>query len=227
MSPFARPTRILARRIEKVLEYLIIGSGFAFAAAIQPGPLQAFLLSSVAQKGWKRTLPASFSPLLSDGPIALLVLIVLNRVPETMSRVLQAAGGVLLLYMAWASYRQWRKQTTIGPETNDSMPRTVVQAATVNILNPNPYLSWSLVLGPAVLAAWRASPANAVVLLVAFYATMITALACTILLFGTTHFLGPRGSDVGKGNVVYVAVGAVLRCSSLRDACVCRLRACG
>jgi threonine/homoserine/homoserine lactone efflux protein len=79
-----------------VLEYLLIGGGFAFAAAIQPGPLQAFLLSSVAQKGWKRTLPASLSPLLSDGPIALLVLLVLNRVPETMGRVLQATGGVLL-----------------------------------------------------------------------------------------------------------------------------------
>jgi threonine/homoserine/homoserine lactone efflux protein len=151
-----------------VLEYLFIGSGFAFAAAIQPGPLQAFLLSSVAQKGWKRTLPASCSPLLSDGPIALLVLLVLNRVPETMRRVLQAAGGILLIYLAWASYRQWRKQNTLGSETNDSAPRTFVQAATVNLLNPNVYLSWSLVLGPAVLAG-------------------------TILLFGTTRFLGPRG----------------------------------
>ena len=140
-----------------------------------------------------RTLPASCSPLLSDGPIALLVLLVLNRVPEAMSRVLQAVGGVLLIYFAWASYRQWRKQTTLGSETNDSAPRTFVQAATVNLLNPNVYLSWSLVLGPAVLAAWRASPANAVGLLAAFYATMVTALACTILLFGTTRFLGPRG----------------------------------
>jgi len=177
----------------QVLEYLFIGSGFAFAAAIQPGPLQAFLLSSVAQKGWKRTLPAACAPLLSDGPIVLLVLLVLNRVPETMSRVLQAAGGMLLIYLAWASYRQWREQTTPGSEANDSAPRTFVQAATVNLLNPNVYLSWSLVLGPAVLTAWRASPANAVGLVVAFYATMVTALACTILLFGTTHFLGPRG----------------------------------
>ena len=83
-----------------MLEYLFIGSGFAFAAAIQPGPLQAFLLSSVACKGWKRTLPAACAPLLSDGPIVLLVLLVLNRVPETMSRFLQAAGGVLLIYLA-------------------------------------------------------------------------------------------------------------------------------
>ena len=120
-----------------MLGYLIIGSGFAFAAAIQPGPLQAYLLSSVAQIGWKRTLPASFAPMISDGPIALLVLLVLNHITGTMSRVLQAAGGVFLIYLAWASYRRWKKQTTTMPETNGSAPRTLLQAATVNILNPN------------------------------------------------------------------------------------------
>ncbi len=77
--------------------------------------------------------------------------------------------------------------------TDDSAPRTLVQAATINLLNPNPYLGWSLVIGPAVLAAWHQSPANAVALIIAFYATMITALAGTILLFGTTRFLGPSG----------------------------------
>jgi threonine/homoserine/homoserine lactone efflux protein len=82
------------------------------------------------------------------------------------------------------------------PETNDSVPRTIVQAATVNILNPNPYLGWSLVLGPAFISAWHQSPANAVVLLIAFYATTVTVLACTILFFGTTSILGPGGRRV-------------------------------
>lgn len=176
-----------------MLEHILIGCGFAFAAAIQPGPLQAFLLSSVARKGWQQTLPAAFSPLLSDGPIALLALLVLNRIPETMSRILQACGGVFLIYLAWASYRQWRQQTQIKSYVNDSVPRTLVQAATVNIFNPNPYLGWSLVLGPAVLAAWHESPTNAVMLIIAFYTTMVTVLACTIVLFGTTRFLGPGG----------------------------------
>ena len=176
-----------------MLEYILIGSGFAFAAAIQPGPLQAFLLSSVAQKGWQRTLPASLAPLISDGPIALLSLFVLTRMPEGVSRVLQAVGGVFLIYLAWSSYKQWKYQTITGSETTGSAPRTMLQAATVNILNPNPYLGWSLVLGPAFLKAWRQSPANATALIVAFYATMVIALAGTILLFGTTQYLGPVG----------------------------------
>jgi threonine/homoserine/homoserine lactone efflux protein len=174
-------------------EYLIIGCGFAFAAALQPGPLQAFILSSVAQKGWKRTLPAAFSPLLSDGPIALFVLLVLNRVPETMSRILQAAGGALLVYFAWASYAKWKRPASINPADLGSMPRTLIQAATVNILNPNPYLSWSLVMGPAFIRAWHQSPARAAALIIAFYSTLVGVMACTIFLLGTTRFLGPRG----------------------------------
>ncbi|MCX6121523.1 MAG: LysE family transporter [Ignavibacteriales bacterium] len=176
-----------------MLESIFIGCGFAFAAAVQPGPLQAFLFSSVARKGWKRTLPASFSPLLSDGPIALLVLLLLNNIPASMRGVLQCAGGILLLYFAWASYRQWKKKTEPQDNIKDSAPRTLIQAATVNILNPNPYLGWSLVLGPAVLSAWNKSPLHAVVLVFAFYITMVSTLASTIILFGTSRFLSIKG----------------------------------
>ena len=153
-------------------EYLIIASSLAFTSAIQPGPLQAYLLSAVAKKGWQRTLPACLAPLLSDGPIVLLVLLVLNRVPASATRLLQAAGGVLLLYLAWASYRQWRKQAGGTQADDGSTPSTLLQAAAVNILNPNPYLAWSLVLGPMLLEAWHQGPGNAVAFVVAFYITM-------------------------------------------------------
>ena len=176
-----------------MFRYFLIGCGFAFAAGVQPGPLQAFLLSSVVQKGWQRTMPVSFAPLLSDVPIALLALFVLNRIPETTSRILQAAGGIFLVYLAWASYKKWRQRITAESKTNDSAPRTLAQAVTINLLNPNPYLGWSLVLGPSVLAAWHESSTSAVVLIIAFYTTMVIVLACTILLFGTTRFLGSSG----------------------------------
>jgi threonine/homoserine/homoserine lactone efflux protein len=179
-----------------MFELILIGIGMAAAAAIQPGPLQAFLLSSVAQRGWKRTLPASFAPVISDGPIAILALFVLNRVPGVLSKILQGAGAVFLIYLGWKSFRQWKQQAADDPETGDSAPRTLFQAAMVNILNPNPYLAWSLVLGPAFLAAWHESPANAIAFVAAFYATMVTVMAGTILLLGTTRLFGPRGRRV-------------------------------
>jgi threonine/homoserine/homoserine lactone efflux protein len=175
-----------------VPEYFIVGIGFAFAAAIQPGPLQAFLLSSVVQKGWKHTLPAAFAPLISDGPIALLALFVLNRIPDVMNRALRVTGGAFLIYLAWASYRRWKRQAAAGPKPSSPAPSTLLQAVTVNILNPNPYLGWSLVMGPAVLKAWRENPLNSVALIIIFYAIMVACLAMTIFLFGTTRCLGAR-----------------------------------
>jgi len=175
-----------------VTEYLVIGIGFSFAAAVQPGPLQAFLLSTTAAHGWKRTLPAACSPLLSDGPIAVLVLLLLRQVPVGFARTVQVAGGVLLLSLATLTFREWRKERHGEPARATTVPRTLLQATGVNLLNPNPYLGWSLVLGPLFLKGWRTAPVNAVALLVAFYGTMVASLAALIIVFGTIRSLGPR-----------------------------------
>jgi threonine/homoserine/homoserine lactone efflux protein len=173
-------------------EYLVIGSGFAFAAAVQPGPLQAYLLSSTMAHGWKRTLPAACSPLLSDGPIAAVVLLLLRQVPSGFERVMRMAGGLLLLYLAVGAFREWRKGQLAGADGTGAAPRTFLQAAAVNALNPNPYLGWSLVLGPLVLKAWRTNPTDSIALIASFYGTMVVMLSATIVLFGTVRTFGAR-----------------------------------
>lgn len=197
-------------------QYLLLGWGFAFAASIQPGPLQAFLLSRVAAAGWRRTLPACLSPLLSDGPIAVIVLLALGQLSAAVQQLLRAAGGVLLLYFAWVTFRQWRGP--IEQRSQDSAPRTLFQATMVNVLNPNPYLGWALILGPSVLTAWRQHPANAVALIVAFYGTMVAMLALFIVLVGTARFLGPRGQRglLVASAIILALLGASLLISGLR-----------
>ena len=117
------------------------------------------------------------------------------------------------------SFQQWRRQGVdeVAQETG-SAPSTILQAALVNLLNPNPYLGWSLVLGPAVVAAWRVRPAEGVAVVVAFYAIMVAALAGTIVLFGTTRGLGPRGRRrlVLLSAMVLAALGVHNLGSSLR-----------
>ncbi len=200
-----------------MLHYFLIGSGFAFAAALQPGPLQAFLFSSAVRHGWKRTLPASLSPLLSDGPIAVFVLLILARIPETFGSVLQMGGGIFLIYLAWDASKQRRRESVTRPGVLDSPPRTLIQAAVVNVLNPNPYLGWSLVLGPAALEAWHIGPAHAGVLIIAFYATMVAILAGSIVLFATSRLLGPRGKSslMFASEFILAALGLYLIGSSL------------
>ena len=150
-----------------MVEYLVIGGSFAFAAAVQPGPLQAFLVSRVASTSWRRTLPACLAPLISDVPIALLVLLVLDQLSVNTQHVLRASGGVLLLYFAFVALRQIQRPGSI--DLRHSAPRTLLDAVLVNLLNPNPYIGWSLVLGPSVLAAWREQPMYGVAVVGSFY----------------------------------------------------------
>ena len=94
-----------------MLAYLLLGVTFAFAAAVQPGPLQAYLVSRTLSHGWRRALPAAFSPLLSDGPIIVLALLALSRLPAGFERGLRLAGGAFLLFLAWRAARTWRTWT--------------------------------------------------------------------------------------------------------------------
>lgn len=175
-----------------LLKYIGIGGSLAFAAAVQPGPLQAYLLTRATSIGWRRTLPASFSPLLSDGPIALLALLVLGRLSPTMQSVLRSAGGFLLLYLAWNTFKQNKNRSNDALTQMNKTPKTIFEAAFVNLLNPNPYLGWALVLGPTVMAAWQEAPSTGVAVVVAFYVTMISMLALLILFFGSARFLSPK-----------------------------------
>lgn len=193
-----------------MLTYLLLGGGYGFAAAVQPGPLQAFLLSRATAHGWRRTLPAAFSPLLSDGPIAVLVLLVLGQVPSTGQHALRAAGGVLLFYLAWFALREARSTRVASPAGWCAAPRTLLQAATVNLLNPNPYLGWALVLGPAAVAGWRQDPMHAAALVVAFYAVLVAGLASFILVASSARLLPPRAQRglVLSSAIVLAVLGA-------------------
>jgi threonine/homoserine/homoserine lactone efflux protein len=191
-----------------MLECILLGGGFAFAAVVQPGPLQAFLLARAAREGWRRTLPAALAPLLSDGPIAALVLLVLGQLPATGQQGLRLAGGVLLLYLAWAARREARAAPAPSGNAAGSSPRTLLQATTINLLNPNPYIGWALVMGPAANAAWRLSALHVAALLGAFYGVMAVGLAAFIVLASSARRLPARGQRALAGAAA--AVLAVL-----------------
>jgi threonine/homoserine/homoserine lactone efflux protein len=132
------------------------------------------------------------APLLSDIPIVSLVLFVLTRVPPPFVTALRLAGGLFVLYLAAGALRAFRRYETPRVGRAAHPARTVLNAAVVNLLNPNPYLSWSLVLGPLLLQAWRAAPAYGIGLLAAFYGTMIASTAVVLLPFAGARALGPR-----------------------------------
>jgi threonine/homoserine/homoserine lactone efflux protein len=173
-------------------EYLFLGATYAFAAAVQPGPFQSYLISQALSRGWRHTLPAALAPLISDGPIILLTLLVLSRIPAWLESTLQAAGGLFLLYLAAGAFQAWRRYDGAAVAAPPAARQTVWKAAVTNLLNPAPYLAWSLVMGPLLIKGWREAPANGIALLAGFYSTMVATLAGIILLFGAAGSLGPK-----------------------------------
>jgi threonine/homoserine/homoserine lactone efflux protein len=172
--------------------YIIFGLTYGFAAAVQPGPLQTYFISQALRIGWRRTLPATFAPVITDLPIAVLVILLLSRMPDWLEQVLHLSGGVFVLYLAFGTFMTWKNFDVNKTVVVHSSQTTVLKAVFVNFLSPGPYLGWSLVLGPLMLKGWREAPANGIALVTAFYGTMIITSMVIIILFSAAKNLGPR-----------------------------------
>jgi threonine/homoserine/homoserine lactone efflux protein len=191
-----------------MINYFVFGISYAFACVVQPGPFQAFLFSQSLLNGWRKTIPLVFAPLISDLPVIILVLLVLTHVPDGVLRILQCFGGAFLLYLAFNAYKTWR--TFKQNEKQDiSVQKNIFKAVIVNLLNPNPYLGWSLVMGPLLIKGWSENPANGAVLLIGFYSSMIIYSIGLVVLFTAARNFGPRviRTSVGISVIAFVIFG--------------------
>ncbi len=162
-----------------------------FYAAVSPGPLQTFLLAEALKNGWKHTLPAALSPLLSDILIVPLILLVLTQTPFEFLTILRLLGGGFILFLAWDAWKSARVATVLHRlETPPPGGRSLGKAAIMNLLNPNPYIFWSLVAGPIFLDGWRQSPVLGGSFVGGFYGTFITLTAVLIVIFATARNFG-------------------------------------
>ena len=169
------------------LQGLILG----ISAGISPGPLLALFLAQSARNGWRRTLPAAFAPLISDGPIILLVLLVLSRVPGFYLDILRIAGGLYLLYLAWETLNSVQSTGEIRESSNDRLT-TLKSAVIVNLLSPSPYIFWGTILGPTLIIGWRETPVAGLAFVIGFYLAIIGIFAAWIVIADRMGALGQR-----------------------------------
>jgi threonine/homoserine/homoserine lactone efflux protein len=195
-----------------MVHYIVIGFFYAFACVVQPGPFLAYLFSQSLSNGWRKTIPLAFAPLMSDGPIIVLVLLVLTKIPHAFLQLLQCIGGVFLLYLAFSAYKTWRNFNQ-NDSKYVSVKQNVFKAVMVNFLNPNPYLGWSLVMGPLLLSAWKESPATGISFLAGFYSTVIICSMGMVILFASARNFGQRINRIFIA--ISVAALAIFGCYQL------------
>ena len=200
-----------------VLAFFIQGTALGLSAAAAPGPFQTYLISQTLLGGWRRGAPVAFAPLISDPPVVIIVLLLLDQIPPGFITIITLTGGLFALYLAYGLWRQWREkdqsslsevdgETTEsntenqnpdeaigqGIEENSSAWRITAKGAMMNILSPGVYLFWMFVNGPILLTAFQQSVGYGITFLIGFYGIFITGLLGIVALFHFAHRLGPR-----------------------------------
>jgi threonine/homoserine/homoserine lactone efflux protein len=175
-----------------LIDFILKAISIGFSAGVTPGPLQAVFLSLAMKGGWKKALPAAFAPIVSDGPVMLLVLLVLNNLPDQFLVTLQIAGAIFLLYLAWDAFKAFRNYQAIEEVQTISGWGTLLKATLMNILGPGPWLFWSLINGPNLLQAWEIAPWWGILYISSFYGVFILTNIALIVLFSSMRKMGEK-----------------------------------
>jgi threonine/homoserine/homoserine lactone efflux protein len=186
--------RLIESPVTSIFIYLLQGATLALPATLMPGPFQAFLVSCTLRNGWKRTLPIALVPLATDGPVIVLVLYVLTKIPPWSLNTLHVAGGFVILYLAWTIFKATKSKNLDFEPSQKETRRTFLGAVAMNIVNPNPYIFWSVVAGPILLEGWHRSMGSAIGFITGFYGTFVMCLSAFIVMIGTLGSVNPKAS---------------------------------
>jgi threonine/homoserine/homoserine lactone efflux protein len=189
--------------VDQILGHLLQGITLGFTASATPGPFQAYLLNHTVLHGKGRTLPLCLAPLLSDGPIVVLMLVILTRMPEGFLRFIQIFGGLFLLYLAKGTLSAMPH--TGDPKSESPKPRNFSHAILMNLLSPSAYVFWGTITGPMCLKAWATSASHAISFVGGFYATLIGGFMAFVVMSAAALSVNRKA-----GKIMSVIAAAVL-----------------
>jgi len=64
-----------------LLSFLVLGAGIGFVAGVSPGPVLTLVVQETLRGGWPRGAAVAAGPLLADGPIIIVALLVAGKLP--------------------------------------------------------------------------------------------------------------------------------------------------
>jgi len=174
-----------------MLNLISQGISLGFSAGAMPGPFQSYLISLTLANGWRRSIILILTPLLADGPIILLAVVLLKGLPPQFIRLIQVIGGLYLLWIAYAAYRRFRAGSAMDI-TPQPQSRTLSQGLLLTWLSPGPYIFWGTINGPLLVAALKLSVWHGVSFMLAFYGTFLGILVLYVVVFDRLRRLDER-----------------------------------
>jgi threonine/homoserine/homoserine lactone efflux protein len=178
-----------------MLTLLTQGVVLGFGAGTSFGALHNLLMNITLSRGWRYGLLVVLAPLLTDAPIILLMLFILEQFPPSAERLLPLIGGFFLLWLAWGAYQQYRNPPDLSvsqpPDTRLSL-QTLFKGMAVNFLNPAPYIFWGAVGGTLLREGFAQSIAHGIAFLLGFYGTLLAVMTLFVFLFDRLRQVDPR-----------------------------------
>lgn len=168
------------------------GVALGIAAAATPGAFQAYLITQSIIGGFKKGGIVAFSPLISDPPVVIIVVLFLNQLPESFLKTVSLAGGIFVIYLAYNIFRRWRKSSTVIVEESQTSRGYIFRGAILNILSPGLYLYWTLVNGPLLISAIHKSYLHGLSFLMGFYVFFVGGMLIISVIFAQAQRLGEK-----------------------------------
>lgn len=154
-----------------VTESLLFGIIVGLAAGLSPGPLTTLVLSETLKNGRNEGIQVAISPLVSESPIILFVLVILSRVAENYTII----GAISLLGACFLFYLGLSNLTTKTKESKDGLGKdnVLLRGVTTNLLNPNAYMFWLTIGGPRIMESVQTDISAAILFVIGFYMTLV------------------------------------------------------
>ena len=152
------------------MQYLLAGLGLGLGAGLAPGPLLALVVTTTLARGFAAGARAACGPLVSDGLIIALCVLVVRALPTTAVALLGIVGGLYVVWLGVEAVREVDVALEVAPGAGpDPLRRSVL----VNLASPHPWIFWLTVGSPVLVAAWSDSPGAALAFLVGFFVLLV------------------------------------------------------
>ena len=131
-----------------MIEFLSAGMLLGLAAGFAPGPLLVLVISETLKHNIKAGIKVSIAPLITDVPIILISLLILNRLADfkPILGCISIFGGLFILYLAYESLKTRGVALNLSSVSSNSFRKGVI----TNALNPHPYLFYMTVGAPII-----------------------------------------------------------------------------
>jgi len=159
--------------VDQTALMFLSGMVMGLSGGLAPGPLTTLVVSQTLMYGRLEGMKAAFAPLVTDAPIILACMWILNRLAGTgwFLGSLSLLGAALLAYYGVECFRF----QTAKAQREMKDPRSLWKGIWVNLLNPHPYLFWSTVGGPLMVRSFPDGWQPSACFLIGFYGSLVGA----------------------------------------------------